>query len=191
LGATDEHLSGRAETKATEGDTSYFKGFGSGARETSSSATKASRMLNSCERLFSSSNARTASTSKRSMIMPFGLADDVSACQRGLKLKPFIIGNERNCGVSGEHRADCFVLDGEGVGLDSEKVQCPHAGVVSVKLERHQAVDSGCNCRRGEAWPPRIFAQVIAHHHRRADGGVQARPLAETLLKIIYLNCEL
>jgi len=48
------------------------------------------------------------------------LADDVSACQRGLKLKSLIVRNERDCCVGGEHRADCFTLNGEDVRLDTE-----------------------------------------------------------------------
>jgi len=53
------------------------------------------------------------------------LADDVSACQRGLKLKSFIVRNQRDCCVSGEHRADCFILNGEDVRLDSEEFKAP------------------------------------------------------------------
>jgi len=39
-------------------------------------------------------------------------------------------------------------------------VHCPHAGVVGVELERHQAVHTGCHCRLGEAWPSWVVAEV-------------------------------
>jgi hypothetical protein len=35
-------------------------------------------------------------------------------------LKSFIVRVERDCCVGGEHRADCFTLNGEDVRLDSE-----------------------------------------------------------------------
>ena len=84
--------------------------------------------------------------------------------------------------MGGEHRADCFTLNGEDVRLDSEWFITPMRALLGVKLERHQAVDTGCNCRLGETRPPWSFAQVVAHDHRIADCGVQARSLAETLL---------
>jgi hypothetical protein len=131
----------------------------------------------SCESLVSSSNARTASTLKRSMRMPLAwpmTSRLASAESNWCRVWAASKAVARGWPASRLGRGD------DGVGLAAQQVQCCGAAAVGVELKGQHAAYAGSDRGRGVSGPAFIGSQIRAAHHQLVvERCLQARTLVE------------